>query len=79
MIFDVVYNHAGGGFDDQSLYFLDRLRSTSNNDSLYFTEQRMGRRPRLCLLEGRGDTSTDRQCAHAPSRSTASMASAMTR
>ena len=38
VIFDVVYNHAGGGFDDQSLYFLDRLRFHSNNDSLYFTD-----------------------------------------
>ena len=38
MIFDVVYNHAGGGFDDQSLYFLDRFRFHSNNDSLYFTD-----------------------------------------
>ncbi len=39
VLFDVVYNHAGGGFDDQSMYFLDRRVFHSNNDSLYFTEQ----------------------------------------
>lgn len=39
VIFDVVYNHAGGDFGDQSLYFLDRSVSHSNGDSLYFTEQ----------------------------------------
>lgn len=39
VLFDVVYNHAGGGFDDQSMYFLDRRVFHSNNDSLYFTDQ----------------------------------------
>jgi 1,4-alpha-glucan branching enzyme len=39
VLFDVVYNHAGGGFDDQSMYFLDRAKHTSNNESLYFTDQ----------------------------------------
>jgi 1,4-alpha-glucan branching enzyme len=39
VLFDVVYNHAGGGFDPQSLYFFDRARFTSNDDSLYFTDQ----------------------------------------
>jgi 1,4-alpha-glucan branching enzyme len=39
VLFDVVYNHAGGGFDPQSLWFFDRKRFTSNNDSLYFTDQ----------------------------------------
>lgn len=39
VIFDVVYNHAGGGFGDESLYFFDRLTSGNNNDSLYFTDQ----------------------------------------
>lgn len=39
LIFDLVYNHAGGGFDDHSLWFLDRRRNESNNDSLYFTDQ----------------------------------------
>lgn len=38
VIFDLVYNHAGGGFDDQSLYFFDRRHFVSNNDSLYFTD-----------------------------------------
>ena len=36
VIADVVYNHAGGGFDDQSIHFFDRPASTDNNDSLYF-------------------------------------------
>jgi 1,4-alpha-glucan branching enzyme len=39
VILDVVYNHAGGGFDDQSLYFFDRAVNHGNNDSLYFTDQ----------------------------------------
>jgi 1,4-alpha-glucan branching enzyme len=39
VILDLVFNHAGGGFDDQSLYFFDRKHFTSNNDSLYFTDQ----------------------------------------
>jgi 1,4-alpha-glucan branching enzyme len=39
VIFDVVYNHAGGGFDDQSLWFLDRQNNNGFNheNSLYFT------------------------------------------
>src|SRR5262249_47115370 len=39
VILDVVYNHAGGNFDDQSLYFFDRAVNNSLNDSLYFTDQ----------------------------------------
>mgnify|MGYP000981733549 CR=1 FL=1 len=39
VITDVVYNHAGGGFDDQSIYFFDRQPATTNNNSLYFTDQ----------------------------------------
>jgi 1,4-alpha-glucan branching enzyme len=41
VVFDVVYNHAGGfQDDDQSLYFWDRAADTSdNNQSLYFTSQ----------------------------------------
>ncbi len=41
VVFDVVYNHAGGfQGDDQSLYFWDRAANTSdNNQSLYFTNQ----------------------------------------
>ena len=39
VIVDVVYNHAGGDFGDQSLYFFDRAVTTTNNDSLYFTDQ----------------------------------------
>jgi 1,4-alpha-glucan branching enzyme len=39
VIFDVVYNHAGGDFGDESLYFLDRMPPGNNNDSLYFTDK----------------------------------------
>jgi 1,4-alpha-glucan branching enzyme len=44
VIFDVVYNHAGGDFGgsqttSESLYFLDRQQPGSNNNSLYFTDQ----------------------------------------
>jgi 1,4-alpha-glucan branching enzyme len=39
VLFDVVYNHAGGDFDGNSLYFLDRMPQGNNNDSLYFTDQ----------------------------------------
>lgn len=39
VLFDVVYNHAGGGFDDSSMYFLDMMRRGDNNDSLYFTDK----------------------------------------
>ena len=39
VIADVVYNHAGGGFDDQSLWFFDRQPETTDNNSLYFTDQ----------------------------------------
>lgn len=37
VIADVVLNHAGGGFDDQSLYFFDRQPPGDNARSLYFT------------------------------------------
>jgi 1,4-alpha-glucan branching enzyme len=39
VIADVVYNHAGGGFDDQSIKFFDRQSYTTDNNSLYFTDQ----------------------------------------
>jgi len=39
VIFDVVYNHAGGGFDNNSMWFLDRMPYGDANDSLYFTDQ----------------------------------------
>jgi 1,4-alpha-glucan branching enzyme len=35
---DVVYNHAGGEFGDESLYFFDRQR-TGGGHSLYFTDR----------------------------------------
>ncbi|GAH71902.1 unnamed protein product, partial [marine sediment metagenome] len=39
VLFDVVYNHAGGGFDENSLWFFDRQPYGNANDSLYFTDQ----------------------------------------
>jgi 1,4-alpha-glucan branching enzyme len=39
VIADVVYNHAGGDFDDQSLYFFDRQLPIDNARSLYFTRE----------------------------------------
>lgn len=39
VIFDVVYNHAGGGFDENSMWFFDRMPYGDANDSLYFTDQ----------------------------------------
>jgi 1,4-alpha-glucan branching enzyme len=40
VLFDVVYNHAGGfDGDDQNLYFFDQDPTGNNNDSLYFTDQ----------------------------------------
>ncbi len=38
VVFDIVYNHAGGDFGDESLYFFDRQTFGTNN-SLYFTDQ----------------------------------------
>ena len=40
VLFDVVYNHAGGfDGDDESIFFWDRQRIGNNNNSLYFTDQ----------------------------------------
>jgi 1,4-alpha-glucan branching enzyme len=39
VIFDMVYNHAGGGFDDHSIWFYDRQPTGNNNNSLFFTDQ----------------------------------------
>ncbi|MBV8121621.1 MAG: alpha amylase C-terminal domain-containing protein [Alphaproteobacteria bacterium] len=39
VIFDLVYNHAGGDFGDQSLWFYDRSLNGNPNNSLYFTDQ----------------------------------------
>jgi 1,4-alpha-glucan branching enzyme len=39
VILDVVYNHAGGDFGDESLYFIDRQPvEGGNRNSLYFTD-----------------------------------------
>jgi 1,4-alpha-glucan branching enzyme len=39
VVFDLVYNHAGGGFDDRSLWFYDRFTDGNRNNSLYFTDE----------------------------------------
>jgi 1,4-alpha-glucan branching enzyme len=39
VIFDLVYNHAGGGFDDHGMYFFDRQADGDQNHSLYFTDR----------------------------------------
>jgi 1,4-alpha-glucan branching enzyme len=39
IIFDLVYNHAGGDFGDRSLWFYDRFTNGNKNNSLYFTDQ----------------------------------------
>lgn len=40
VLLDVVYNHAGGDFGDQSLYFFDRQDQTGGHlKSLYFTDK----------------------------------------
>ncbi len=40
VLLDVVYNHAGGDFGDQSLYFFDRQKTEGGNrNSLYFTDK----------------------------------------
>ncbi len=42
VLFDVVYNHAGGfDGDDQSLYFFDQDNTGNNDDSLYFMNRGM--------------------------------------
>ena len=38
VIFDLVYNHAGGGFDDRSIWFYDRQPGDDQNNSLFFTD-----------------------------------------
>lgn len=40
VILDVVYNHGGGDFDEQGMYFFDRQsKYGGNGSSLYFTDQ----------------------------------------
>jgi 1,4-alpha-glucan branching enzyme len=39
VLFDLVFNHAGPGFNDQSIKFLDRQSNGDDNRSLYFTDQ----------------------------------------
>jgi 1,4-alpha-glucan branching enzyme len=39
VIFDVVYNHAGGDFGSEGIYFYDREPEGDDNRSLYFTDK----------------------------------------
>jgi 1,4-alpha-glucan branching enzyme len=41
LLLDVVYNHAGGAFDDQSIYFYDRqsFENGGNRNSLFFSDR----------------------------------------
>jgi 1,4-alpha-glucan branching enzyme len=39
VLFDLVFNHAGPGFNDQCFKFLDRQQYGDDNRSLYFTDQ----------------------------------------
>jgi 1,4-alpha-glucan branching enzyme len=39
VLFDLVFNHAGPGFNDQSIKFFDRQAYGDDNRSLYFTDQ----------------------------------------
>jgi 1,4-alpha-glucan branching enzyme len=39
VVFDLVYNHAGGGLDDRSLFYFDREPRGDDNRSQYFTDQ----------------------------------------
>ena len=39
VLFDLVFNHAGGGWDDASLFFFDRQPTADLNNSLYFTNE----------------------------------------
>jgi 1,4-alpha-glucan branching enzyme len=39
VLFDLVFNHAGPGFNDPSLWFFDRQPPGDDNRSLYFTDQ----------------------------------------
>ena len=40
VVLDVVYNHAGGDFGDESLYFFDRQKTDAGHrNSLYFTDR----------------------------------------
>ena len=39
VLLDVVYNHAGGDFDSDSIYFFDQMPRGDNNNSLYFTNE----------------------------------------
>lgn len=58
VIFDVVYNHAGGAWGEPgnemgSIYFFDRRPVGDNNDSLYFTDR--GHAGGLCFAMWRSE------------------------
>ncbi len=39
VVLDVVYNHAGGPFSEQGMYFFDEQPTDDQNNSLYFTDR----------------------------------------
>ena len=41
VLFDLVLNHAGPGFNDQSMWFFDRQAFGDDNRSLYFTDHQL--------------------------------------
>jgi 1,4-alpha-glucan branching enzyme len=61
VILDVVYNHAGGGLDDESLVLLDRQPEATTTEFVAFTDQ--GWAGGKCLLESGRPIVPDRQRA----------------
>ena len=68
VIFDLVYNHAGGGFDDHSIWFYDRQPTGNNNNSLFFTDQGWAGGEIFAYWNDVGIAVPDRQCAALPDR-----------
>ena len=79
VIFDLVYNHAGGGFDDRSIWFYDRQTPGNRQQQPVLHRSGMGGRADLCLLERRGIAVPDRQCVFLSRRIPRSTASGTTR
>ena len=68
VIFDVVYNHAGGDFGDESIYFFDRQPQRRQQPQPVLHRPGLGRRARVRLLEARGPPVPDRQRRVLPRR-----------
>ena len=49
LLLDVVYNHAGGGFGDQSMYFFDRQSTAGGNRTPCISPTWACRRPRVSI------------------------------